>query len=166
MGSAPGVTGCTLANWQTGTLQDANSISVDPLFINPNGNAVTGDIHIFPASPCVGAGLTIAGITNDFDGDARLNPPAIGADQPTGVPTPTPTATATSTPTASPSGTPAATPTATATFTPTPTATATFTPTLRHTYTDTYTHAHTNTYSASRGWPCEGYCDAGKCRTG
>ena len=86
-GSAPGVTGCTLADWQTGTGQDANSISVDPLFINPNGNAVTGDIHIFPASPCVGAGLTIAGITNDFDGDARLNPPAIGADQPAGVAT-------------------------------------------------------------------------------
>src|SRR4029077_3905961 len=111
VGSAPGVTGCTLANWQTGTLQDANSISVDPLFINPNGNAVTGDIHIFPASPCVGAGLTIAGITNDFDGDARLNPTAVGADQPAGVPTPTPTATATatatSTPTASPTGTPA-----------------------------------------------------------
>ena len=49
----------------------------------PNGNAVTVDIHIFAASPCVGAGLPIAGITNDFDGDARLNPPAIGADQPT-----------------------------------------------------------------------------------
>ena len=77
----------------------------------PNGNAVTGDLHIFPASPCVGAGLTIAGITNDFDGDARLNPPAIGADQPTQqAPTPTPTATATAT-----SHTPTATATATAT---------------------------------------------------
>ena len=61
----------TLAAWQADTGQDANSISVDPQFINPNGNAATGDLHIFPTSPCVGAGLTIAGITNDFDNDPR-----------------------------------------------------------------------------------------------
>jgi hypothetical protein len=32
----------TLADWRTATGQDANSISVDPQFINPNGNAATG----------------------------------------------------------------------------------------------------------------------------
>ena len=121
---------------------------------------MTVDIHISRTSPCVGAGLTIAGITDDFDGDPRLDPPAIGADQPTAAPTPTPTATATSTATARASATPAPTPTATATFTPTPT------PTEPHANADTYTHADTNTYSASRGRPCEGYCDAGKRRTG
>ena len=46
VGTAPGVAGCTLANWQTGTGQDANSISADPLFINPNGNAATVNLHI------------------------------------------------------------------------------------------------------------------------
>ena len=84
-----------LADWQTFSGQDANSISVDSQYINPNGNALTGDLHIFPTSPCVGAGLTIAGITNDFDNDPRANPPAIGADEPPVAPSPTPTATAT-----------------------------------------------------------------------
>ena len=46
VGTAPGVAGCTLANWQAGTGQDANSISADPLFINPNGNAATVNLHI------------------------------------------------------------------------------------------------------------------------
>ncbi len=41
----------TLANWQAATGQDANSISVDPLFVNPNGNAATVDLHILPGSP-------------------------------------------------------------------------------------------------------------------
>src|SRR6185295_15107258 len=41
----------TLANWQTATGQDANSLSVDPLFIAPNGSAATGNIHIQNGSP-------------------------------------------------------------------------------------------------------------------
>ena len=140
----------TLAAWQADTGQDANSISVDPQYINPNGNAPTGDLHIFPTSPCVGAGLTIAGITNDFDNDPRANPPAIGADQPPGGPSPTPTATATLLlhPTAllrqqrhSRRRQPLAfTPTATATFTPT--ATATFTPTATHLHAYGYSYGH------------------------
>ena len=64
VGTAPGVTGCTLANWQTGTGQDANSISVDPLFVNPNGNAATVNLHISAASLCVGAATPISGIAN------------------------------------------------------------------------------------------------------
>ena len=89
---ASGAPGCALADWQTFSGQDANSISVDSQYINPNGNALTGDLHIFPTSPCVGAGLTIAGITNDFDNGPRANPPAIGADEPPFTPSPTPTA--------------------------------------------------------------------------
>ena len=41
----------TLANWQAATGQDANSISADPLFVNPTGTAATVDLHILPASP-------------------------------------------------------------------------------------------------------------------
>ncbi len=82
MGSAPGVTGCTLANWQAGTGQDANSISADPLFVNPNGNAATVNLHILAGSPCIAAATPIGGISNDFDNDLR-NPctPDIGADE-------------------------------------------------------------------------------------
>src|SRR6185312_7105871 len=72
----------TLANWQAATGQDANSISANPLFVNPTGTAATVDLHIMPGSPCVGAATPISGIPNDFDNDLR-NPctPDIGADE-------------------------------------------------------------------------------------
>ncbi len=71
----------TLANWQTATGQDANSLSVDPLFVNPNGSASTGDIHIQSGSPVLAMGIAVVGISNDFDNDSRDNPPDIGADE-------------------------------------------------------------------------------------
>jgi uncharacterized repeat protein (TIGR01451 family) len=71
----------TLANWQTATGQDANSLSVDPLFVNANGSASTGDIHIQAGSPVLAMGTPVVGITNDFDNDPRDNPPDIGADE-------------------------------------------------------------------------------------
>ena len=60
---------------------DANSISFNPLFVNPNGSAATVDLHIQPGSPVI-ARPTVAGIANDFDGDIR-NPttPDIGSDE-------------------------------------------------------------------------------------
>jgi hypothetical protein len=80
----------TLANWQSATGQDANSISADPLFVSPNGTATTVDLHLQSGSPAIAAGTPItsttvnplSGITNDFDGDNR-NPstPDIGADE-------------------------------------------------------------------------------------
>src|SRR5262245_43532195 len=142
VGSLAGIDQATLAAWQAATGQDANSISVDPLFFNPNGNAATVDLHIPAVSPCVAAGIMIAGITNDFDGDPRLNPPAIGADQPqTGTPTPTPTAS----PSATPTATASPSPTATATFTPTPTPIITATPTATATATASPTPTATPT---------------------
>jgi len=71
----------TLANWQAAVGQGANSISSDPLFVNPTGTASTGDIHIQNGSPVLGAGTPVVGITNDFDGDARDAIPDIGADE-------------------------------------------------------------------------------------
>ena len=141
---APGVDYLTLAAWQAASGQDAHSISIDPQFINPIGNATTADLHLLISSPCVGAGIMIPGITVDFDGELRPNPPAIGADQPA-APTPTPTATATFTPT--PTATATFTPTATATATFTPTATATFTPTAAATFTPTATATATPTFT-------------------
>ena len=67
----------TIANWRTATGKETNSISVNPLFISAT------NLHLGCGSPLVGAGTSIAGITNDFDNDfARNSPPAIGADEP------------------------------------------------------------------------------------
>ncbi|MEI6348299.1 MAG: T9SS type A sorting domain-containing protein [Bacteroidota bacterium] len=67
----------TLANWQTWTGQDANSISGDPLFIS------TTNLHIQTAAltPTSNAGVQIAAVSDDVDGTARSNPPDIGADE-------------------------------------------------------------------------------------
>ncbi len=63
----------TLADWQTATTQDANSLSSNPEFIS------TTDLRPANTSPLIGAGLTIAGITTDIIGDLRNEPPTIGA---------------------------------------------------------------------------------------
>jgi hypothetical protein len=65
------------------TGQDMNSISADPLFVAPNGSAATVDLHLLCGSPAIGAGIAVAGVTNDFDGDPRPTVrPSIGADEP------------------------------------------------------------------------------------
>jgi hypothetical protein len=85
-----GVDQTTLGNWQTATGQDTNSISADPLFVSPNGNSTTVDLHLQAGSPAISAGSAVTttvanplvGITNDFDGQTR-NPstPDVGADE-------------------------------------------------------------------------------------
>jgi hypothetical protein len=80
VGSYAGVDRLSLADWKTATSQDAHSISLDPLFMNATGNAASVDLHIFAASPCVGAGTAIAGLNVDFDGDLRTFSNEIGAD--------------------------------------------------------------------------------------
>ena len=87
----------TLSDWQTATGQDANSISADPMFVNPIGNAATVDLHIQGGSPAIGGATPITstlanplnGIRNDFDGDVRNTAtPDMGADERTNfVPT-------------------------------------------------------------------------------
>ena len=65
----------TLADWQAGTGQDANSLAVDPLFIAPT------NLHLGCGSPLLGMGTSIAGITQDIDGQTRQSPPDIGGDE-------------------------------------------------------------------------------------
>ena len=88
VGSFNSVDQATLANWQAATGQDANSISADPLFVNPNGNAAAVNLHILTGSPAIGAGNPVTatlvspltGILNDFDNYARsTTTPTIGA---------------------------------------------------------------------------------------
>ena len=74
--SAEGTDYVTLALWQAAVAGDANSRSVDPLFVNP-----ASDVHLQGSSPLLGKGTLIAGISTDFDNDARKNPPDIGADE-------------------------------------------------------------------------------------
>jgi len=65
----------TLADFQA-VGKEANSFTADPLltsFANP---------HLMAGSPAIGAGVAIAGLTEDMDGDVRLSSPAIGADEP------------------------------------------------------------------------------------
>jgi hypothetical protein len=75
VGSLGGTTRTTLTDWQTATGQDANSKAVDPLFVSPT------DLHLQPASPLLGMGVSGTGVTTDIDGQTRDTPPDIGADE-------------------------------------------------------------------------------------
>jgi hypothetical protein len=63
----------TFANWQGAFSQEANSIGS-----NPNLNSSTNLIPQL-GSPVIGAGIAIGGITIDYLGTTRNNPPTIGA---------------------------------------------------------------------------------------
>ena len=71
-----------IALWRADTDQDANSLAVNPLFVNP-----VSDLHLQAASPMLAGGTPVAGVTTDFDGQMRDSPPDIGADE---IPTITP----------------------------------------------------------------------------
>lgn len=73
------VTGLSTAS---GSGQEANSISGDPLFINATGTSVTVNLHVSNSSPVESAGQLIASVTDDYDSDFRTDftPVDIGAD--------------------------------------------------------------------------------------
>jgi len=61
-----------LQAWQAATSGDLNSVSADPLFESES------DLH--PSNPLLSkAGIAIEGITTDYSGVTRTNPPDIGA---------------------------------------------------------------------------------------
>ena len=70
----------TIQAWRFASGQDAASLFVDPLFINPTGG--TPDLHLQARNPAEGKGVLIPSVTNDFDGETRsgLTPTDIGAD--------------------------------------------------------------------------------------
>lgn len=66
----------TLADWQTASLQDVNSLSVDPQLVSPL------DLHFTNVNtPLLGKGILVPGITTDIDGELRDSIPEIGADE-------------------------------------------------------------------------------------
>ena len=75
VGFIGGTARATLADWQTATGQDANSKSVDPIFVSAT------DLHLQPTSTLLGMAVFGTGITTDIDGQTRDNPPDIGADE-------------------------------------------------------------------------------------
>ena len=82
LGSFGGIDRTTLAAWQAATGQDATSEVANPRFANPTGNAATFDLHLQASSPAEGKGISIAAVTDDFDGQIRstLTPVDVGAD--------------------------------------------------------------------------------------
>lgn len=72
----------TLPAWRAVTGVDANSISGNPNFLQPDGDALTVNLHIGPVSPIESAGQPYAGISGDYDKQTRsgLTPVDIGAD--------------------------------------------------------------------------------------
>ena len=63
----------TFAAWQ-GLGQDASGDEDNPDFVTDYT-----DLHLQVASPCIGAGATGTGVTEDYDGVTRGSPPDIGA---------------------------------------------------------------------------------------
>ena len=63
----------TLSNWQSAvSTNDANAVTSNPSFTS------SSDLHI--NNLCL-RGVSVATVTNDYDGDLRNNPPNIGADE-------------------------------------------------------------------------------------
>ncbi|NWG27955.1 MAG: choice-of-anchor D domain-containing protein, partial [Ignavibacteriaceae bacterium] len=64
----------SLLEWQNVTLQDANSINLDPLLVSES------DLRPYVNSPVIGAGTPVAGITTDILGVTRsVTTPTMGA---------------------------------------------------------------------------------------
>ncbi len=67
--------------------RDANSVSEEPPFLSTSGSS-GNFLHINPAIPTLleSGGIPVAGITSDYDGDARnATTPDIGADEFSGI---------------------------------------------------------------------------------
>ena len=73
-GGPPSTTYCDVQQ-TSGVFAGMGNISADPLFVNAAG----GGLHLQAASPCLGAGTPVTGVTTDKDGRPRPTPPSIGA---------------------------------------------------------------------------------------
>jgi hypothetical protein len=79
--------GLNLSGWQTSSGTDTNSTEGDP--------QVGADWHLLAGSPCISAAMTLAGFTDDYDGNTRGGAWDIGPDQTGAAPIQTPPPTGT-----------------------------------------------------------------------
>ena len=72
----------TFAAYKDATGTEMASGSGNPNFIAPTGNSSTANLHISNPTTVEGAGIALASVTDDFDGNARngLTPSDVGAD--------------------------------------------------------------------------------------
>jgi hypothetical protein len=78
----PGQYNLDLAGWKTATGTDTNSTEGDPL--------LNASWHLAAGSPCIDAAMTIAGFSDDYDGNTRTGAWDIGADETGGTALTTP----------------------------------------------------------------------------
>jgi len=64
-------------NVGAGTINEKNLIGVDPRFVD----AASADFHVMASSSAVAAGMAIPLVNTDIEGNARPNPPTIGAHE-------------------------------------------------------------------------------------
>jgi len=64
-----------LGSVRSGVAAGSGSVVANPLLTDPAND----DLTLQAGSPCIGAGVAIAGITSDYNGRARSDPPDIGA---------------------------------------------------------------------------------------
>src|SRR5690606_11942847 len=78
----PGQYNLDLAGSKTATSTDTNSTEGDPL--------LNASWHLAAGSPCIDAAMTIAGFSDDYDGNTRTGAWDIGADETGGTALTTP----------------------------------------------------------------------------
>lgn len=66
---------CTFTTSGANITSGGHSITSDPLFVSK----AASNFALQAGSPCIGAGVAIGGITIDYTGATRANPPSIGA---------------------------------------------------------------------------------------
>ncbi len=65
-----------ISDWKVATVQDANTITENPIFVSANGSNTSVDLHITPGSISLmeSGGTNISGYATDIDGDVRPGP--------------------------------------------------------------------------------------------
>jgi len=82
IGIYKGVAYSSIISWRNALKADSNSIHFNPNFVNPEGNAATGNLHLVSPTPAEAYGVLDPIVTDDFDNENRaaLSPTDIGAD--------------------------------------------------------------------------------------
>jgi len=80
-GSFNGIDQPTFASWKNTVGTDLASGNADPNFVAPTGTFATANLHVQSPTPIEGAGIALSSVTDDYDGNLRINftPTDVGA---------------------------------------------------------------------------------------